>query len=60
MEYTTSAASTVRCQSVTSSGRSSTSRMITCMFGSSLRNPFAICFSTVVFPAFGGETTMPR
>ena len=60
VEYTTSAASTVRCQSVTSSGRSSTSRTITCVSGLELMIPFAICLRTVVFPAFGGDTTMPR
>ena len=60
VEYTTSAAATVRCQSVTSSGRSSTSSTITCVSGLELMTPFAICFRTVVFPAFGGETTMPR
>ena len=60
VEYTTSAAATVRCQSVTSSGRSSTSSTITCVSGSAPRMPPAICFSTVVFPAFGGETTIPR
>ena len=60
VEYTTSAASTVRCQSVTSSGRSSTSSTITCASGSARRMPSAICLSTVVFPAFGGDTTMPR
>ena len=60
VEYTTSAASTVRCQSVTSSGRSSTSSTITCVSGFELMIPFAICLRIVVFPAFGGDTTMPR
>ncbi len=60
VEYTTSAASTVRCQSVTSSGRSSTRSTITWVSGLQLMMPLAICFSTVVFPALGGETTIPR
>ena len=60
VEYTTSAASTVRCQSVTSSGRSSTNRTITWVSGLELMMPFAICLRMVVLPAFGGETTMPR
>ncbi len=60
VEYTTSAAWTVRCQSVTSSGRSSTSSTITCVSGLEVRMPFAMFLSTVVLPALGGETTIPR
>jgi hypothetical protein len=60
VEYTTSAAVTVRCQSVISSGRSSTSSTMRCTSGFEVRMPFAICFRIVVLPAFGGETTMPR
>ena len=28
--------------------------------GLELMMPFAICFRMVVFPAFGGDTTIPR
>ncbi len=60
VEYTTSAGVTVRCQSVTSSGRSSTSNTIRCVSGLELMIPFAMFLSTVVLPALGGETTIPR
>ena len=60
VEYTTSAACTVRCQSVTSSGRSSTSSTITCVSGFEWMMPLAICLRIVVLPDFGGATIIPR
>ena len=45
--------------SVTSSGRSSMSRMIRCMSGWLVVTALATCFKRVVLPAFGGETIMP-
>ena len=46
--------------SVTSSGRSSIRRMIRYISGLFRRMDFAASFKSVVFPAFGGETIMPR
>ena len=46
--------------SVTSSGRSSTSRTMRCTSGLFASMEWAICFMTVVLPALGGETIMPR
>ena len=49
-----------RCISVTSSGRSSTSRHIKCTSGLFAVIAAAISLSTVVLPAFGGLTIKPR
>ena len=46
--------------SVTSSGRSSIRRMIRCISGWFFVMVVATCFNRVVFPAFGGDTIMPR
>ena len=46
--------------SVTSSGRSSTSSTMRCTSGLLASMEWAICFITVVLPALGGETIMPR
>ena len=46
--------------SVTSSGRSSMRRIIRCISGYCLVTAWATCFNRVVFPAFGGDTIMPR
>ena len=51
---------TDRRMSVTSSGRSSTSRTISCTSGLLASMEWAICLRMVVLPAFGGETIMPR
>src|SRR6266545_4152256 len=49
-----------RCMSVTSSGRSSVSRMMRCTSGLFSLMALAICFISVVLPALGGETISPR
>ena len=46
--------------SVTSSGRSSTSKTIRWTSGLLASIEWAICLSTVVLPALGGETIKPR
>ncbi len=46
--------------SVTSSGRSSISRIIICISGTFFRIDFATSFRSVVLPAFGGDTIIPR
>ncbi len=51
---------TERRMSVTSSGRSSTSRTMRWTSGLFASIEWAICFMTVVLPAFGGETIRPR
>ena len=51
---------TERRMSVTSSGRSSTSRTMRCTSGLLASIEWAICFITVVLPALGGDTIMPR
>ena len=51
---------TVRCMSVTSSGRSSTSTTMRWTSGLLIEIAFAICCSTIVLPAFGGATMRPR
>ncbi len=51
---------TVRCMSVTSSGRSSTSTTMRWTSGLFLEIALAIACSTSVLPAFGGETMSPR
>ena len=51
---------TVRCMSVTSSGRSSTSTTMRWTSGLLIAMAFAICCSTMVLPALGGETIRPR
>ena len=51
---------TVRCMSVTSSGRSSTSTTMRCTSGLFVVIAFAIDCSTMVLPALGGETIRPR
>ena len=51
---------TVRRSSVTSSGRSSASSTSSRHSGWLTAMPWAISLSTVVFPAFGGETTRAR
>ena len=51
---------TVRRMSVTSSGRSSMSRTISLTSGLLASIDLAIVFITVVLPAFGGDTMMPR
>ena len=50
---------TERSMSVTSSGRSSTSRTISMHSGLFSVMEFAICLRTVVLPAFGGDTIRP-
>ena len=49
-----------RSMSVTSSGRSSTSRHMRCTSGLFAVMAAAMFFSTVVLPAFGGLTIRPR
>ncbi len=49
-----------RSMSVTSSGRSSTSRHMRCTSGLLAVIAAAMSLSTVVLPAFGGETMRPR
>jgi hypothetical protein len=51
---------TDRCMSVTSSGRSSTSTTIRWHSGLLRVTAFAIACSTIVLPAFGGETINAR
>ena len=51
---------TERCMSVTSSGRSSTSTTIRWHSGLLVAIAFAIACSTIVLPAFGGETISAR
>ena len=51
---------TERRMSVTSSGRSSTSSTIRWTSGLLASIEWAMCFITVVLPAFGGETIRPR
>ena len=51
---------TERRMSVTSSGRSSTRSTIRCTSGLLASMEWAICFMTVVLPALGGDTIMPR
>jgi hypothetical protein len=51
---------TDRCMSVTSSGRSSTSTTMRWVSGLLRVIALAIACSTMVFPAFGGETINPR
>ncbi len=51
---------TVRCMSVTSSGRSSTSTTMRWTSGLFAVIALAIACSTIVLPAFGGETMRPR
>ena len=46
--------------SVTSSGRSSISRMIRCISGEFFLMDWATSFNSVVLPAFGGDTIIPR
>ena len=60
VEATTSAPFTERRMSVTSSGRSSTSRTIRWTSGLFASIECAICFMIVVLPAFGGDTISPR
>ena len=52
--------STLRCMSVTSSGRSSTNTTIRWQSGSFVVIALAIACNTMVFPAFGGDTISPR
>ena len=49
-----------RCISVTSSGRSSTSRQMRCTSGLLIEIDWQIFFKIVVLPALGGETIKPR
>jgi len=51
---------TMRCMSVTSSGRSSTSTTMRCTSGLLIAIALAICCITMVLPAFGGATMRPR
>src|SRR5262249_16901690 len=51
---------TVRCMSVTSSGRSSTSTTMRGHSGLFLVIAFAIACRIIVLPAFGGDTMRPR
>ncbi len=51
---------TVRCMSVTSSGRSSTSTTMRWASGLLTLMALAICCRTIVLPALGGETMSPR
>ncbi len=51
---------TERCMSVTSSGRSSTSTTMRWTSGLFVVIALAIACSTIVLPAFGGETIRPR
>ncbi len=55
-----SAVGTVRRISVTSSGRSSTSRMINFISGWFFTTASAMCWSNVVLPVRGGATIRPR
>ncbi|CAB4884036.1 unannotated protein [freshwater metagenome] len=51
---------TVRLKSVTSSGRSSINSTMSFTFGLFFSIELAIVFMTVVLPALGGDTMMPR
>ena len=46
--------------SVTSSGRSSIRRISKCISGLFFKTDCATCFNSVVLPAFGGDTIIPR
>ena len=60
VDATTSPFCTQRFMSVTSSGRSSTSSTMRWTSGLFVSIDRAICFITVVLPAFGGDTMRPR
>jgi hypothetical protein len=51
---------TDRCMSVTSSGRSSTRTTMRWLSGLFLVIALAMAWSTIVLPAFGGDTIRPR
>ena len=60
VELMTSAAATLRCMSVTSSGRSSINRMMVMTSGWLIEIELAMVCSIMVLPVRGGETIRPR